>query len=55
MIGLPAAVLASHRRIKSMKDLQQVRKDMEDTQRKKAQALDLKELREMVCKPAWLR
>ena len=61
MIGLHAAVLASYKRIVSMKDLKQVFEDMEDTRRKnflKAQALDLirknfmKELRDTVSKPA---
>ena len=42
MIGLHAAVLASYRRIVSMKDLKQVFEDMEDAWRKKAQSLDLR-------------
>ena len=44
MIGLHAAVLASYRRIVSMKDLKQVFEDMEDAWRKKAQSLDVHRL-----------
>lgn len=56
MIGLHAAVLASYRRIVSMKDLKQVFEDMEDARREnfflEGSVIKPKELREMLPKPA---